>query len=120
MDHTRPEYIKEFYYITIFAVSYIAALLIQRNNNWVYFSTFFNATGTIACIPLLKIEINQINYLGFKSYIASFWNVADLMLIIFYLFAYLPLNYVHDSINFENEWRLVNFILIVMTFVKIN
>jgi hypothetical protein len=37
-----------------------------------------------------------------------------------YLCAYLPLNYLHERINFENEWRSVNFILIVMTFVKIN
>jgi hypothetical protein len=37
-----------------------------------------------------------------------------------YLCAYLPLNYLHESISFENEWRLVNFILILMTFVKIN
>ena len=83
-------------------------------------STVFNATGTIACVHLLKIEMNQINYLSFKSYIKSLWNVADLTLITLYLCAYLPLNYLHETISFENEWRLVNFILIVMTFVKIN
>ena len=37
-----------------------------------------------------------------------------------YLFAYLPLNYLDDINSFDNEWRLVNFILILMTFVKIN
>ena len=83
-------------------------------------STVFNATGTIACVLLLKIEMNQINYIGFKSYIATFWNAADLTLIMLYLGAYIPLNYLHESISLENEWRLVNFILIVMTFVKIN
>jgi hypothetical protein len=57
-DHARPEYIKEFYYILLFAVSYIAAFLIGRNNNWATVSSVFNATGTIACILLLKIEMN--------------------------------------------------------------
>jgi hypothetical protein len=46
--------------------------------------------------------------------------VADLSLIVLYLGAYLPLNYLHESINYENEWRLVNIMLILMTFVKIN
>ena len=64
--------------------------------------------------------MNQIYYLGFKSYLASFWNATDLTLIMLYLCAYLPLNYLHERISFENEWRLVNFILILMTFVKIN
>ena len=120
MDHARPEYIKEFYFIITFAISYISSLLIGRNYNSVIASTVFNATGTIACVLLLKIETNQINYLGFKSYIATFWNAADLTLIMLYLCAYIPLNYLHESISLENEWRLVNFILIVMTFVKIN
>jgi hypothetical protein len=58
--------------------------------------------------------------MGFKKYITSLWNVVDLTLITLYLCAYLPLNYLHDSISFEYEWRNVNFILIMMTFVKIN
>jgi hypothetical protein len=37
-----------------------------------------------------------------------------------YLGAYLPLIFIHDSISFENEWRLVNIMLILLTFVKIN
>ena len=37
-----------------------------------------------------------------------------------YLGAYLPLMNFHDSISFENEWRLVNIMLILLTFVKIN
>ena len=83
-------------------------------------STIFIATGTYACVLLLKIEMNQINNLGFKSYIAKIWNAADLTLIMLYLGAYIPLNFVYEIISFENEWRFVNFILIVMTFVKIN
>jgi hypothetical protein len=34
-DHARADYIKEFYNIMFFAVSYISALLIGRNNDWV-------------------------------------------------------------------------------------
>jgi hypothetical protein len=34
-DHAREQYINEFYYIMIFTVSYISALLIRRNNDWV-------------------------------------------------------------------------------------
>jgi hypothetical protein len=46
--------------------------------------------------------------------------VADLALIFLYLGAFIPLNYLHESISFENEWRLVNIMLILLTFVKIN
>jgi hypothetical protein len=46
--------------------------------------------------------------------------VADLVLIVLYLGVFLPLNYLHESFSFENEWRLVNIILILLTFVKIN
>ena len=104
----------------LFAFSYIATLLIGRNINWVILSTIFIATGTYACVLLLKIEMNQINNLGFKSYIAKIWNAADLTLIMLFLGAYIPLYFVYEIISFENEWRFVNFILIVMTFVKIN
>jgi hypothetical protein len=94
-------------------------------------SAIFNATGTYACVLLLKIEINQINYLGFKTYIANIWNAADLSLIMVYLGAYLPLNYLQEigtvchyahsqACGPSYEWKLVNFILIMMTFVKIN
>jgi hypothetical protein len=46
--------------------------------------------------------------------------MADLSLIVLYLAAYLPLNYLHESISFENLWRLVNIMVILLTFVKIN
>jgi hypothetical protein len=46
--------------------------------------------------------------------------MADLSLIVLYLGAYLPLNYMHESISFENLWRLVNIMVILLTFVKIN
>ena len=83
----------EFYYIILFAVSYITAFLIERNNRWTTVSTVFNGTGTIACVLLLKIEMKQVYYLGFNSYLASLWNVTDLTLIMLYLCAYLPLDY---------------------------
>jgi hypothetical protein len=83
-------------------------------------SNVFNGTGTIACILLADIEMIQIYCLGFKSYLASIWNATDLLLVVLYLCAYLPLYYLNERTNFEDEWRLVNFILIVMTFVKIN
>jgi hypothetical protein len=79
-----------------------------------------HATGTIACGLFLKNETKQIRQDGLKKYLASFWNVADLALIVLYLGAFLPLNYLHEDISFENEWRLVNIMLILLTFVKIN
>ena len=57
---------------------------------------------------------------GFISYLASIWNVADFALIMLYFGAYLPLNYLHEITSFENEWRLVNVMVILLTFVKIN
>ena len=46
--------------------------------------------------------------------------MADLALILLYLGAYLPLSYMHECISFENEWRIVNIVLILLTFVKFN
>ena len=46
--------------------------------------------------------------------------MADIALIVLYLGAYLPLTYLHEIISLENEWRLVNIMLILLTFVKIN
>jgi hypothetical protein len=57
-DHARAEYIKEFYNIMFFAVSYISGLLIGRNNGWVIALSCLNVTGTIACILFLKKEMN--------------------------------------------------------------
>jgi len=34
-DHAREQYINEFYIIMIFTVSYISALVMGRNNEWV-------------------------------------------------------------------------------------
>ena len=65
-------------------------------------STICIATGTYACVQLLKIEMNQIKNLGFKTYIASIWNAADLSLIMVYLGAFIPLNFVYEIISFEN------------------
>jgi hypothetical protein len=64
--------------------------------------------------------MNQMKINGFKSYILNLWNVADLFLIVLYLAAYIPLDYLHENISVENYWRLVSMILILLTFVKIN
>jgi hypothetical protein len=46
--------------------------------------------------------------------------VADLALIVLYLSAFLPLQYMNESNSFNDERILVNIILILVTFVKIN
>ena len=57
---------------------------------------------------------------GFKSYLASIWNVADFALYVLYIGGFIPLYYLHETISFENEWRLLNIIIILLIFVKIN
>jgi hypothetical protein len=41
-----------------FALSYIAALVIARNNDWMVFSSVLHVGGTIACVLFLKNEMN--------------------------------------------------------------
>ena len=53
-------------------------------------------------------------------YDASCWNAADLALLVLNLGAYLPLHGLHVSISFEDGWRLVNVMQVLLTFVKIN
>ena len=42
----------------LFAVSYIAGLLIGRDNGWEIALIGFHFTGTIACLLFLKKEMN--------------------------------------------------------------
>ena len=58
LDHARGQYIKEFYNIILFAVSYIAGLLIERDNGWEIALIALHITGTIACLLFLKKEMN--------------------------------------------------------------
>jgi hypothetical protein len=46
--------------------------------------------------------------------------VADLALIMLYVSAFIPLHYMNESNSFDDEKRLVNMMLILLTFVKIN
>jgi hypothetical protein len=95
-------------------------LLIGPYNDWATVLIALHVIGAISCVVLLKDEIYYIKFYGFKTYIASFWNVADLALIVLYFSAFLPLHYINESSTFEDEKRLVIIMLILLTFVKIN
>ena len=75
---------------------------------------------------LLKKEKDQINYSkNFKEYISDLWNLADLILIVLYLGAFIPMKYIGyfmDDISgtHEDVWKAINILIILLTFVKIN
>ena len=53
-----------------------------------------------------------------KEYIKDIWNIADSILIVFYLGGFIPLMYLGEK--YSNSWNVVNLVLVLMTFIKIN
>jgi len=108
-----------------FAVSYFGDLLIGPHSEWSFIQLIMHILGISSIVFLFKRELEQIKFFGIKDYFSSFWNIADFGLILLYLGAFIPLNYIHYSfeemtIDWETEWKAINLMIIVMTFVRIN
>jgi hypothetical protein len=59
------------------------------------------------------------------NYIVSFWHLADVSLAILYLGFFIPMKYIgylldDVSATYETFWKMINILIIFLTFVKIN
>ena len=113
---------KDFKVTLVFALSYFGDLLLGPHSDWALVQFAMHVTSVFSALFILKREIEQIKL---SVYSMSFWNKADLCLILLYLGAFLPLNYLHAAfddmtVGLEPTWKLVNFLIIILTFVRVN
>ena len=110
----------------MFALSYFLDLFIGAHSaSWEFIQPILHISGIISMVLILRREVDQIKFFGIKAYISSLWNLCDLCLILIYLGAFIPLNYMHTASEslleaWHFEWKIINFMIVLLTFVKIN
>jgi hypothetical protein len=95
----------------------------ETTSYWMTIKTASNAAGALFVLFFINIERIQFMTNGPGNYFSNIWNLTDFALIVFYLFGFIPLEFIispDSSKEMFLAWKSINFILIILFFVSIN
>jgi hypothetical protein len=113
----------EFILLLTFTVCYFISMLTETSSDWITIKTVSNIAGALFVLFFINLEIKQFMTNGPGKYFSNIWNITDFALIVFYLFGFIPLEFIISSDSSKEmilAWKSINFILIILFFVSIN